>query len=148
MLSVFSSHCKKSVFSKMLSSSFKAFLVKFLPYPGNLENTFKSCCREHFERLTCAGDGSKHPALAIFDWPYPGLAPLLEDRHAASPSIRCDSISVRLLPATGQHTTVTVRVHLEEGEDMSWTLLHSCELLHDTCMCRIVCWDHLFVTFE
>lgn len=150
VVSAFSSHCKKSVFSKMLSSSFKAFLVQFFPYPENLMNfnAFKSCCRETFESLTCAGDGSKHPALAIFDRPHPGLAPLLEDRHAAGPSIRCDSISVRLFPATGQHTPVAVRVHLEDGEDMSWTHLDSCQSLHDMCMCRIVCWDNFFVTLE
>lgn len=102
--------------------------------------------QRNFESLTCAGDGSKHPALAIFDRPH-GLAPLLEDRHAAGPSIRCDSISVRLLPATGQHTPVTVGVHLEDGEDMSRMHLPSCESLHDMCMCRTVCRDNLFVTF-
>lgn len=70
-------------------------------------------CSEICESLTCAGDASKHPALAIFNRLHPGLAPLSEDRHAAGPPIRCDSIRVRLLPATGQHAPVTVRVHLD-----------------------------------
>ena len=65
------------------------------------------------ESLTCAGDGSEHPALAIFDRPRPGLTPLLEDWDAAGPSVRCNSIGVLLVPATGQHTPVSVRVHLD-----------------------------------
>lgn len=67
---------------------------------------------EVFQGLTCAGDRSEHPALAIFDRSGPGLAPLFEDRHAASPSIRCNSVRVRLMPLTGQNTPVSIRVHL------------------------------------
>lgn len=63
--------------------------------------------------LTCAGDSSKHPALAIFDRPEASLAPLSEDLDAASPVIWWDSISVRLRPSTGQHTSVTVSVDLD-----------------------------------
>lgn len=76
-------------------------------------------------RPTCAGDSSEHPALAVFDRPGASFAPLLEDRHAAVPSVRRNSIRVRLAPATGQQTFVTVRVHLKRKhvEEDTWLTL-------------------------
>lgn len=70
----------------------------------------KPCIRKS---LTCAGDSSQHPALAIFDWPGPSLAPLSEDGDTASPAIRCDAVIVWLLPLTGKYAPVTVCIHLD-----------------------------------
>lgn len=64
--------------------------------------------------LTCAGDAGEHPALAVLDGLGAVPAPLLEDGHAAGPPVRCDPARVWLLPTTGQHTLVTVGVHLDQ----------------------------------
>lgn len=62
--------------------------------------------------LTCAGDASKHPALAVFHRPGPGLAPLPEDRNTAGPSTWRNAIREGLGPTTSQHPPVVIGVHL------------------------------------
>lgn len=69
----------------------------------------------HSQGLTCAGDASKHPALAVLDGPGPGLAPLLEDGHAAAPAAGRDAADVGLAPAPGQDAPVVIGVDLETG---------------------------------
>lgn len=64
------------------------------------------------EGLTRAGDGGKHPALAVLHRPGPGLGPPPEDGNAAAPPAGRDAVRVGLRPAAGQHAPVVVGVHL------------------------------------
>jgi len=49
-----------------------------------------SDCRE---KITCAHDSCKHPALSILDWPETRVGPLFQDVTAPCPAAGMDTFS-------------------------------------------------------
>lgn len=68
------------------------------------------------DRITCAHDGCKHPALSILDWAITGLSPLCQDVPTPGPNGRIDSLFEVIWPIPFQHSPVVLTVDLTMKE--------------------------------